>query len=420
MKRISLVVFLFSLCTLNSLAQVKNNNMPGDTVYARQVIKKLTSKDFYGRGYLNNGLDKAAKYISSELKRLKAKPLFSTGYFQWFDFNVNTFPDKVMVKVNNKLLKPGEDYIIAPESSGLKGSFELTKLDSNNYFVKPKNGLVPKLEKPNPLVEWLEAPQNGTQQPEKDIKIGVQLKRKLTFSASQYAADYCLIELLNKNQYNDIKKVEVNIENKVLTKYINKNVCAYIDGTTNNDTVIVFSAHYDHLGGMGKKVYFPGANDNASGVSVLLNLVKWYANNPPKYKTVFIFFAGEEIGLLGSEYFVKNKTIDLTKIKFLINLDLLGTGNDGIMVTNGYLHEKEFKKLEQINKDQNLLKEIKRRGKARNSDHYWFTEAGVPSFFIYTLGGIKAYHDIYDVEKTLPLTDYVDACKLITEFVKIL
>jgi hypothetical protein len=87
------------------------------------------------------------------------------------------------------------------------------------------------------------------------------------------------------------------------------------------------------------------------------------------------------------------------------------------MVTNGYTFEKEFNLLTEINKEQNLVKEIKRRGKAHNSDHYWFTEAGVPSFFIYTLGGIKAYHDVYDVEKTLPLTDYVDVFKLLTEFV---
>jgi hypothetical protein len=86
------------------------------------------------------------------------------------------------------------------------------------------------------------------------------------------------------------------------------------------------------------------------------------------------------------------------------------------MVVNGYTFEKQFGLLESINKEKNLVKEIKRRGKASNSDHYWFSEAGVPCFFIYTLGGIKAYHDIYDIAKTLPLTDYVDVFKLVTEF----
>jgi aminopeptidase YwaD len=358
-----------------------------DSLYARKIIKQLSSKECFGRGYINNGLDVAAKYIANELKKLEVSPLFSTGYVQWFDFNVNTFPDKVLVKVNNRLLTPGEDYIISPESSSMRGKFSMKQKDSATFIAENA-----------PLV--------------------LSLRKKLTFSVSTQTAAYCSVELLNRKEFADIKSAEINIQNKLLTKFINKNICGFIPGTLNNDTMIVFSAHYDHLGGMGKKAFFPGANDNASGVSVLLNLVKHFKENPPRYKTLFIFFAGEEAGLLGSEYFVKSKAVDLNKIKFLINLDLLGTGDEGIMVVNGYLHEKEFQLLQKINGEKALLKEVKRRGKARNSDHYWFTEAGVPAFFIYTTGGIAAYHDIYDVEKTLPLTKYKEVFSLLTEFVK--
>ncbi|MBP7808604.1 MAG: M28 family peptidase [Bacteroidia bacterium] len=360
-----------------------------DSLYARLVIKKLTSKECYGRGYLNNGLDVAAKFISSELKRLKAEPLFSTGYFQWFDFDVNTFPDKISVKINGKLLKPGIDFIPNPESGSVKGKYTLVKKDSTTFLA-----------------------QNSP------IPIAVSLKRKLTFSVATNSASYCGIELLNTNQYPDLKTIDLNIESKVLTKYINKNICSFIKGTQNNDTVVVFTAHYDHLGGIGKKTYFPGANDNASGVSMLLNLVKHYANNPPKYKTLFVFFAGEEAGLIGSKYFIDNNTLDLTKVKFLINLDLLGTGSDGIMVVNATEYKSQFEKLKKVNDEGAFLKEIKQRGKARNSDHYWFSEKGVPCFFIYTLGGIKAYHDVFDVERTLPLSAYTDVFRLLTGFVK--
>lgn len=358
-----------------------------DTVYARRVIKYLTSKKCFGRGYLNNGLDVAAKYIAGELKANKAEPFFATGYFQWFDFNVNTFPGKVNVKINNKLLKPGIDYIVNPESGSLKGKYTLQKKDSITY-----------------VAENCAAP------------LTLRIKRKLTFSVATNSVAGAVVELLNTSNKTLPTSIDINIESKVLTKYINKNICAFIPGKINNDTMMVFSAHYDHLGGMGKATYFPGANDNASGVSVLLNLVKYYQKNPPKYKTVFIFFAGEEAGLLGSHYFVESKVMDLTKIKFLVNLDLLGTGNDGIMVVNGYTFEKQFNLLEGINTEKLFLKEIKKRGKASNSDHYWFSEAGVPCFFIYTLGGITAYHDVFDVAKTLPLTEYVDVFKLITEF----
>ena len=62
------------------------------------------------------------------------------------------------------------------------------------------------------------------------------------------------------------------------------------------------------------------------------------------------------------------------------------------------------------------MSQIKQRGKAANSDHYWFSEKGVPCFFIYTLGGTTSYHDVYDVEKTLPLSDYSDVGKLLIDF----
>lgn len=380
LKRLILVIALGNLLGV-SYAQ--------DSLYARLVIKKLTSKECYGRGYLNNGLDVAAKYISSELTRLKAQPLFGTGYYQWFDFDVNTFPNNVIVKLNGKLLKPGIDFILNPQSGSVKGKFNLKQSDSVTY--------------------------RGESAP---IPVLLSLKRKLTFSVATNSVAGCEIELLNKNQYKEFRTLELNIESKVLTKYINKNICAYIPGTNNNDTAVFFTAHYDHLGGLGKKAYFPGANDNASGVSMLLNFIKYYKDHPPKYKTVFVFFAGEEAGLLGSKHFVEKSGIDLKTIKFLINLDLLGTGDDGIMVTNGAVLTSQFNLLSNINFERNYVKEVKKRGKAQNSDHYWFTEQGVPAFFIYTLGGIKAYHDVDDIEKTLPLTDYGDVFRLLRDFVK--
>ena len=59
---------------------------------------------------------------------------------------------------------------------------------------------------------------------------------------------------------------------------------------------------------------------------------------------------------------------------------------------------------------------INARGKAANSDHYFFTEKGVPAFFFYTLGGIKAYHDVYDKPETLPLTEHEDLFRLVVRF----
>jgi Zn-dependent M28 family amino/carboxypeptidase len=130
----------------------------------------------------------------------------------------------------------------------------------------------------------------------------------------------------------------------------------------------------------------------------------------------FILFSGEEAGLLGSKYFTDNPLIPLSNIRFLVNLDLEGTGIDGITVVNATVYPKEFAMLKQINEKDKYMVKINSRGKAANSDHYLFTEKGVPAFYIYTLGGIQAYHDIYDVSATLPLNKYEDEFRLLVKF----
>jgi Zn-dependent M28 family amino/carboxypeptidase len=167
---------------------------------------------------------------------------------------------------------------------------------------------------------------------------------------------------------------------------------------------------------MGENTFFPGANDNASGISMLLEMARYYAQFPPAYSVVFICFAGEEAGLIGSKYFTTHPLIPLKKIRFLTNVDLAGTGDEGITVVNATEFQNAFTLLNCINDSSNLLTKINARGKAANSDHYWFTEKGVPSFFIYTLGGIKAYHDVNDKAETLPFTEFDDLLTLLIRF----
>jgi Zn-dependent M28 family amino/carboxypeptidase len=169
---------------------------------------------------------------------------------------------------------------------------------------------------------------------------------------------------------------------------------------------------------MGKDVFFPGANDNASGIAMMLNLVYHYTQKEvPKKTMVFMAFGAEEAGIIGSKHYTQNPLFPLERINFLINVDIMGTGEEGIQVVNGSEFKPQFDKLAAINSKNNYLKQVKIRGKAANSDHYWFAEKGVPAIFIYTLGGIKAYHDVYDVSKTLPLTKFEDCFRLLTDFV---
>lgn len=360
-----------------------------DTIYARKLIKQLCSKQFLGRGYVNNGVNKAAAFIEKEIKYIGLQK-FNKSYVQTYTMSVNTFPGLMNVTVNKKLLMSGINYLIQPTATTLKASYSLVKTDSVTYQAFNKKQQAPVI---------------------------IKLQKKLTYTVATETKSQTVIELLKDSSINELKNIEIKFKTKFISQFKTKNIVGFIKGNQHPDTFIVFTAHYDHLGAMGKNTFFAGANDNASGVSMLLNLANYYKTHTTKYSVAFIFFSGEEAGLLGSKYYSEHPLFALSQIKFLTNLDLLGTGSEGVMVVNATVFKNQFEKLNQINTTKNYLPLIKQRGKAANSDHYWFTEKGVPSFFIYTLGGIKAYHDVFDVETTLPLTKYNEVCKLLINFV---
>jgi len=334
-------------------------------------------------------MTKAADFISGEFKSFGLLPMDGKTYKQQFNFSVNTFPGKMDLSINGKKLTPGKDFIVEQASRGVSATVDLEQKDSLN-FLAPANRLL------------------------------ITLADKLTWSVAQNVNDYTQILVKKTALTSSPQKVEVNIENLFIPEFIASNICAMVKGTTNPDSVIAITAHYDHLGGMGKDTYFPGANDNGSGVSFLLSLAKYYSANPQKYSIAFICFAGEEAGILGSKYFTENPLVPLKNIRFLFNVDMVGTGETGATVVNATQYPREFALLNQVNDAGKLLVKINPRGKAANSDHYFFTEKGVPAFFLYTQGGISAYHDVFDRAETLPLTVYENLFKLFTGFNKAL
>lgn len=356
-----------------------------DTVFARSIIDTLTSPYFWGRGYTNNGMAKAAAYLTDRFRSYGLSPMDGRTFIQSFTYPVNTFPGKMEVSINGIPLVPGRDFIVGPESRGIKAQGQLTAKDSTHFI-------------------------------DEQHRILVTLAEKLTWSAEEKVADYTLIQLDKNRQKGRPVNIKVNIGNKFNPAFTAGNICGIVKGTAQPDSLIVFTAHYDHLGGMGSKVYFPGANDNASGVSLVLGMAKYYAAHPQPYSLAFVLFAGEEAGLLGSHYFSEQPPVPLKNIRFLVNLDLEGTGIDGITVVNATLYPHEFALLQQINQQNRYLPKVNARGKAANSDHYFFTQKGVPAFYMYTLGGIMAYHDVYDISATLPLTAYPNLFKLLVAF----
>ena len=245
---------------------------------------------------------------------------------------------------------------------------------------------------------------------------------KLTASLAPAQLPSVRLEALNTLAFwADLKQpgsAQLQLDAQLRHDYLTQNLAAIIRGHTQPDSFLVISAHYDHLGTMGKRAYFPGANDNASGVALLLELAAYYARpeNQPACSVVFLLFGAEEAGLVGSRYFVAHPLVPLPRIKFLVNLDLLGTGEDGATVVNGKVYGPAYQRLTALNDAHHYLPRLTARGRAANSDHFPFSEAGVPAFFLYTRGGSQAYHDVNDRPAALSLAGFAGAFGLVRDF----
>ncbi|PST84930.1 aminopeptidase [Pedobacter yulinensis] len=373
-----LALFAFLLPVLPAAAQ--------DRAFTEANLKQLSSAAFWGRGYTRDGMKKAAGFLALQLKTAGLKALNGDSYLQEFTYPVNTFPGKMHLTLNGQSLRPGVDFLVGNESIGQRLNNEaLSKKDSITYVSAT-------------------------------TKTVFIFQDKLTWSVAREVAPYTVIYLNRQTVKGEPQRFSMDIENRFVPAFQAYNVCGMVRGRSKPDSLLVLTAHYDHLGGMGDRTWFPGANDNASGVSTLLSLARHYARNVPDYSVVFVFFAGEEAGLLGSEFFTARPLVPLSSIRFLLNLDLVGTGEEGATVVNASLYPRAFEQLEQVNSAGGFLPRLARRGKAANSDHFHFSEKGVPAFFMYTMGGVKAYHDVNDKAETLPMTHYEGVFKLITGF----
>jgi len=207
--------------------------------------------------------------------------------------------------------------------------------------------------------------------------------------------------------------------------YRSQNVCGYLPGET--DTMIVFTAHYEHLGMHGDTIFY-GAHDNASGTAAVMDMARMLSssNETNRYYTyVFLFFGGEESGLIGSHHFVDNPLVALDKVKLLINIDLFCGGDEGLMVVNAN-NEATAPYVNQMQRTNDfyvalqgrpLTPKIGRRDNAPNSDHYFFS-SHCPAIFIYTLGGpFGGYHSPTDTCDGCGLDNYQRFMTLLYELV---
>ena len=428
----NLIRFGILLFVVSVSAQKADNQ---SSLYVKSIIDSLTSESFSGRGYVDNGMNKAADFLANEFEKSGLEKL-NDSYFQEFTMPINVIKNAELT-LNGKELQYGIDFIVKPNSK------------SQNFHPKEIYEFEPELfanslNTESSLIDFIQKDmiaQNGKHvvfpphqfeidslnqyykdwanfyKPEENRTRAIFYftDEKLISSLSQIQ-DSIAEFIINKNHYSKNLNIDkYKIENQFINDFKVKNIIGKIEGK-NKDSLILITAHYDHLGEVGK-VYFPGASDNASGTAFLLDLAKYYSQNKPEHTLIFILFAAEEAGMVGSYHFVENPLVDLSKIKFLLNFDIMGAGEDGIQIVNSSIFTKEYELLNQINSNKNYVKEIKKRGEACNSDHCPFYEKGIPSFFTYTLGGAGHYHDVFDTSESLDLKEFPKIQNLFIEFI---
>lgn len=194
-----------------------------------------------------------------------------------------------------------------------------------------------------------------------------------------------------------------------------RNVLGFIDNKAENTVVI--GAHYDHLGYgnegslyRGEKAIHNGADDNASGVAVMLNLAGKLKKENTNNNYLFMAFSGEEMGLLGSNYFVKNATVDANKINYMINMDMVGRLKDSTLAVYGTGTSPIWRQtISSLNDDFNL---VEKESGVGPSDHTSFYLNDIPVLHFFT-GQHEDYHKPSDDQELLnydgmyQISDYI-------------
>jgi Zn-dependent M28 family amino/carboxypeptidase len=235
-------------------------------------------------------------------------------------------------------------------------------------------------------------------------------------AAAEYIANrFIELELLAKGTNNYFQefsfKPKTNPHQKVTytkegdSTIVGTNVIAFLDNKAEN--TIVIGAHYDHLGygaegslyrGEDKAIH-NGADDNASGVAIMLNLASKLKTSDFNNNYLFIAFSGEEMGLIGSNYFTKNSTIDINRVNYMLNMDMVGRlKEDNSLAVYGVGTSPVFKQV--VSASNKNFKIIENESGVGPSDHTSFYNSDIPVLHFFT-GQHEDYHKPSDDSEKL-------------------
>jgi len=200
------------------------------------------------------------------------------------------------------------------------------------------------------------------------------------------------------------------------------NVVGYIDGTLQPRRYIVISAHYDHLGTR-NGVVFNGADDNASGTAALFAIAKYFSSHTLRNSFIFAAFDAEELGLLGSQAFVKQPPVDVQLLSLNLNLDMIGREQDRKLFVVGTARQPFLRPtIEAIARNASVRLLMGHENPAgpedwtADSDHYSFMQAKIPALY-FGVEDFKEHHQATDDYESMTVDFYAKAVETLVQVV---
>ena len=395
-----------------------------DLAHYKRVVKELSSSKYQGRGYARGGANKAGKYLAKQYKKAGVDEVT----LQPFTIDINTFNGKMEMWADGKKLTAGVDFSMREYSPGVHGEFPVYHVDTLNYDADKMFEDLAKPEYANALVcveFWFAYRHKEFSRLQKAGECtNAGLIQTWTSPIKFYkayghrVADKPIV-WVTPEAIEGVKSVRLDVDNEFLKDYGLFNVIAKVNGAR-HDSCYVFTAHYDHLGNLGRKIFYAGANDNASGTAALVTLAAYYAKHQPPYDMYFLSFSGEDANLRGSEFFANNPIVPLEQIKYLFNIDMIGDNNPVQYCEVSDEGMRGYALFEKINGEKQYFKSLNRGELAANSDHYPFATRHVPCIFLENQEGdaFPFYHTIYDNWKHAVFDSYEPVFKLVTDFIE--
>ena len=398
-----------------------------DLAQYKKVVKELSSSKYQGRGYARGGANKAGNYLEKQFRKAGVDAVTR----QHFTLDINTFPGKMKLSVDGRKMVAGSDFTLREYSPGVRGTYNLYHIDTLNYDSEKIFRDLALPENKDAFVvcdfwftykhrEDFQKLQSAGGAPNAGLVLTWDEEPLKFYKAyGEKVIDKPVLWLLSRQIPRGSKSITVDIDNEFLKDYRCFNVIASVEGAS-HDSCYVFTAHYDHLGNLGRRVYYPGANDNASGTATIVTLAAYYAKHRPKFDMLFIAFSGEDANLRGSEYYAQHPVQPMDRIKYLVNIDMVGDNNPVQYCETSDQGQRGYELFERINTEKHYFKSLNHGKLAANSDHYPFAKRGIPCIFLENEEGtaFPYYHTPLDNWKNAVFDSYEPVFKLITDFIE--